>query len=458
MIYRYPNTTVKLKGKFMKKTFALILFIIILASSSALSAFAVDNTVNTYLNGFYVEYETPARIIDGRTMVPVRTFAEVYGATVDWIADERKVICTRGDTVISMVIDSAELYKNGELFETLDCPPIIVFDNGNYYTLAPIRALADAFDLKLDWIAQSNSALITDISDDTFMIVGAFPIDSRMFEYYYNYVVNYFSANDSDFLNNKANADTVKELVTEEILSYAALLDIAAQSGYSPYNLYESAAIESTFNAYKSYYGNAFDEELEESYMNEKLFKDFLFTSLARDGILSDIDYYYSIITDDEKVNAIMFSKDIIRCVHILTADFESANSIIDKAKNATDEEFFALMEEYSIDTESKSDRSGYYIAPGETIKEYDDASFALNVGETSDIIESENGYYIIRQLAKDEEFVKANLEAFWEYLILGIYNRALSETSEALRLQTVFTQSYAEFDFTSAFANTDNN
>lgn len=53
----------------------------------------IDST-NAYVNGVLYKLEVPARIIDGRTMVPVRFISESFGCKVDWDAISQTVSIT----------------------------------------------------------------------------------------------------------------------------------------------------------------------------------------------------------------------------------------------------------------------------------------------------------------------------------------------------------------------------
>ncbi len=65
-------------------------------------------------------------IIDnGRTLVPLRTIFEKIGASVDWNGDTQTVTAVKDDVSISLTIDNTTATKNGEII-TLDVPAKIV--------------------------------------------------------------------------------------------------------------------------------------------------------------------------------------------------------------------------------------------------------------------------------------------------------------------------------------------
>lgn len=70
-------------------------------------------------------YGTDPQIINSRTMVPLRSIFEAMGAIVDWDSASRTVTAVRGTTTISLTIGSSSLNVNGRSVK-LDSPAIIV--------------------------------------------------------------------------------------------------------------------------------------------------------------------------------------------------------------------------------------------------------------------------------------------------------------------------------------------
>jgi foldase protein PrsA len=71
-------------------------------------------------------------------------------------------------------------------------------------------------------------------------------------------------------------------------------------------------------------------------------------------------------------------------------------------------EDFAALAKSYSEDTASKENGGDIgFISAGQTIKEFEDAAFALKVGEVSDIVETTYGYHLIKATDHKDEYIK---------------------------------------------------
>ncbi len=103
------------------------------------------------------EYGVLPQIIDGRTMVPLRSIFEALGTTVEWHAPTSTAKSTIGDDTVEITIGEKKIKKNGEYLETeLDVPAQIV-DNR---TLVPVRAISEAYDCTVEWDADTRTVLI----------------------------------------------------------------------------------------------------------------------------------------------------------------------------------------------------------------------------------------------------------------------------------------------------------
>jgi N-acetylmuramoyl-L-alanine amidase len=77
------------------------------------------------LNTIPLTFNVPPIIENNRTLVPFRGVFEVLGATVDWDESTRTVTGALGNTTIKLTIGDTNAYVNGQLVE-LDVPPKIV--------------------------------------------------------------------------------------------------------------------------------------------------------------------------------------------------------------------------------------------------------------------------------------------------------------------------------------------
>ena len=137
----------------MKKLLGIVLAALMLATV----AFAADITVT--LDGEVVDcesYGSPATIVEGRTLVPLRAIFEALGASVEWDNVTRTVTSVKGADTVQLTVGSDTFYKNDEPI-TLDVPAQIINDR----TMVPARAIAEAYGVEVAWDAATRTVILT---------------------------------------------------------------------------------------------------------------------------------------------------------------------------------------------------------------------------------------------------------------------------------------------------------
>ena len=81
--------------------------------------------IKVKINGKKLEFDVKPQLINGRTMVPLRAIFEALGATVNWDDATQTVVFTRNFTAVVMTINSPVMYVNGNAV-TLDTPACLV--------------------------------------------------------------------------------------------------------------------------------------------------------------------------------------------------------------------------------------------------------------------------------------------------------------------------------------------
>ena len=140
----------------MKRILNAVFIVIILGLFINVSAFASNDEIKVYLNGEKIEFDVTPQIINGRTMVPIRAIFEAMGATVSWDNDTETAICSKGETVIKMTVNSTNMYINDKVFQ-MDVSPVII--NGR--TLAPARYVAEGFSAEVTWSSKNKIVSLT---------------------------------------------------------------------------------------------------------------------------------------------------------------------------------------------------------------------------------------------------------------------------------------------------------
>lgn len=94
-------------------------------------------------------------LVDGRTVVPLRSIFETIGAEVKWDSVEQKVSATKGTTVVELRINEEEAVVNGKPYD-LDAPIRMIEGQ----TMVPIRLLEIAFGADIKWDGKINMVTI----------------------------------------------------------------------------------------------------------------------------------------------------------------------------------------------------------------------------------------------------------------------------------------------------------
>ncbi len=144
----------------MTKRIVAVMLVLAMAFTLSLAIAAADD-ITVIINGVNVKFDVPPRIINDRTMVPMRKCFESLGAKVDWVADMRLALATYKTFIIAMPLDSPSFTVtdviSGETKEyPLDVPAQIFGDR----TLIPLRALSEALGKTVSWDGPTRTATI----------------------------------------------------------------------------------------------------------------------------------------------------------------------------------------------------------------------------------------------------------------------------------------------------------
>ena len=146
---------------------------------SSVTAFAANVSMNLFYNGKNHAYnakeivvkidgktmtpkDMPAVAIDGRTLLPMRQIAQELGCEVTWNEEAKQAYVVNDDYTLVFEMNKATGYKNGKTF-TMDVPPMIVNDR----TMLPVRALASALDLNIQWDDATRTVSIKTTANTT---------------------------------------------------------------------------------------------------------------------------------------------------------------------------------------------------------------------------------------------------------------------------------------------------
>jgi len=123
-----------------------------------ITVLSVDNII---AKGVNIKFDTPPVIKSGRTLIPVKALSQAFGANVQWLPAEKKVIITKGDKEIVLTLDSNKIYVNG-VEAKIDVPACSI--NGR--TVVPMKFIVEQLGLKVNWHSDTKDIEIEDPADD----------------------------------------------------------------------------------------------------------------------------------------------------------------------------------------------------------------------------------------------------------------------------------------------------
>ena len=129
-------------------------FPLLLPSAYAMRGEEVEISVTVGGEKLVFEDQKPV-IINGRTLIPVRSVMEALGAQVEWRDEEKSAVVTKGDVALTLVIGENTM-RVGSDEMPLDAAPMIL--NGR--TILPIRAVAEAFGARVQWDEGTKTVII----------------------------------------------------------------------------------------------------------------------------------------------------------------------------------------------------------------------------------------------------------------------------------------------------------
>ena len=154
--------------------------------------------------------------------------------------------------------------------------------------------------------------------------------------------------------------------------------------------------VDAEFEEVKAQFGDNFQSALKESGLTEDTLRSNIKFNQLRNKAIAD-----SITDEDIKAYYDQASMEL-KARHILVADEETANEVIEKLNAG--EDFATLAKELSEDTGSAENGGDLdWFTVGKMVTEFNDAAYALEVNEISKPVKSSYGYHIIQLTDKRE-------------------------------------------------------
>lgn len=210
----------------------------------------------------------------------------------------------------------------------------------------------------------------------------------------------------------------IKTRVLENLIGTELLYQESMKSGIKV----EEKEITATFDEQKAQFSSEaeFKDALKQYNFSDSAFKDQIKVGLTIQHFIDNKFTSNTTISDEEvkkyyDENPSSFQEpEQLRASHIMVMVDSSADQakkdeakkkieqILQKLKAGAD--FAALAKEVSEDTYTKDNGGDLdYFYKGQMVQAFEDAAFSLKPGETSDVVETEYGYHIIKVTGKKE-------------------------------------------------------
>jgi parvulin-like peptidyl-prolyl isomerase len=233
--------------------------------------------------------------------------------------------------------------------------------------------------------------------------------------------------------------------IDEMLIQNKAIAKWAKEVGYDLDDM-SLSELEVSFEAVKSQFESdeAFYDYLSRNGVNEEKYK-----SIMRENMLvTKFIEYLSVsgnveatTVSEEEIDKKIVDDDLLSAKHILISretgsedDRAVAEEILEKIKAG--EDFDELMYENTDDPGIERFPNGYVFAPGEFVTEFEETTRLLEIGEVSDIVVSDYGFFIIKRIEMDRNQVRDRI--IMEKLIAEISSRVekLNANPTQLRLE----------------------
>ena len=280
--------------------------------------------------------------------------------------------------------------------------------------------------------------------------VGDIEIPLEVYRYIaLNYKSIYESEYSSDVWDSEKGDALLVELNAEieaSLIQMYTTVAISKKYGIDADDQYFTDMVDIKMDEIYESYGydyKAYAKDIELYYMNDSVYRFIIKCELLADEIISKMMECGDVPSDVETIKGILLGDECVRVKQILIAsdngntreeNLSLAENLLEMLDGGAD--FDSLFSEYGEDLFMFNNTDGYYVTRGNLHKSFEDAAFSLEIGEVSDIIETDAGFSIIKRYEKDSSYIEKNADALASEYIEGLYNIALEEYSKNLTIE----------------------
>ncbi len=183
-------------------------------------------------------------------------------------------------------------------------------------------------------------------------------------------------------------------------------------------------------------------KQLAENGMTDRYLRYIIAIDSSREELKTALCKADMIDDSDENARKVIESDEFIRTLHVLIKN-DAGEDIEDNRKKAEEvlsklnegEPFNRMIGRHSEDV-IMTTTDGYYFMRGEYEKAYEDAAFALEIDEYSDVVECSGGFYIIKRLEKESEYIEVNFDSLKDRYIYVKFEEIVDEKAENAEIE----------------------
>lgn len=236
------------------------------------------------------------------------------------------------------------------------------------------------------------------VTEDTLVVVNGDSILISEYEKSFKLLErSYTDLYGENFWSQDINGKTVKQILKDEIINTLIreklIVKYVTDTGFAV----EPEKVDQSYNEYMEMIKD--DTDLNNFYTENGLDEEFFKGQIRSQYIAEEFRNMIvdEIKLDESKLNEYYDTYTVqVSASHILVEDRETAEQVLEKAKSG--EDFAELAAEYSKDPNSAENGGSLgYFPRGVMVPEFEDVAFSMNIGELSDIVESQFGFHIIK-------------------------------------------------------------
>lgn len=120
-----------------------------------------------------------------------------------------------------------------------------------------------------------------------------------------------------------------------------------------------------------------------------------------------------------------------------MTAEQKRLRSLINRILNAeNDNEKMIVMVGSVFNKDTAISGNGYYFTRDEHEESYEQTAFALEIGDISNVVTTEKGYYIIQRLELEEKYINSNFENLKSQYHSAYINKLINDAKDEIAFE----------------------